>query len=84
MGPYCDDVLVLRSVNPASKREDEVRGKIIDVYADRVRAHLYGPGKPAYTSWFKKSQLRPGGARTWRVTVIMPDERSAPLDNSVA
>ena len=59
MGPYCDDVLVLRSVNPASKREDEVRGKIIDVYAGacsslrawQARLHVLVQEVPTEARW---------------------------------
>jgi len=84
MGPYTEDVITLKVVNPAEKTEDETRGRIIDVYGDSIRAQFYPPRLPAFTRQFKKTQLRPAGARTWRVTVIKETEKGETKDSTAA
>ena len=80
MGPYTEDVIILKVINPAEKTEDETRGRIIDIYGDTVRAQFYPARSPAFTRQFKKTQLRRAGARMWRVTVIKEAERSETKD----
>jgi hypothetical protein len=68
----------VRVVRPPENREDKLWGKIVDIFGDTVLTQLYEEGKPAVRRSFKRSQLRPGGEKTWKVTVVKaPDSGPA-------
>jgi len=84
MGPYNEDVIILKVINPAEKTEDETRGRIIDIYGDTVRAEFYPARSSAFTRQFKKTELRSARAHMWQVTVIKQAERSETKSTTAA
>ena len=82
MIPRPGDLVVVKIVSPADKRENEVRGRITDIFGDTVRALLGVPGQSVYTRSFKKQQLRDGGPGAWRVTVIKAGEQANTPESS--
>jgi hypothetical protein len=68
MPANCGDRVEVRVARPPENREDKLWGKIVDFFGDTVLTQLYEEGKPAVRRSFKRSQLRPGGEKTWKVT----------------